>query len=122
MKRQQLHIVPIRKPEDPGRILLHASLYIWNKARRYSVNAWLEAIEILRRARNDYEDEDRIEFVKRLEEEERAASGQVQSRDGLTESPLAIVPRPMDREPPKRRGADVATFPTVVDSPLRANS
>jgi hypothetical protein len=120
-KREQRHVIPIREPEDPGRILLHASLYIWKEARRYSLNAWLEAVEILRRARNDYDDEDRIEFVNRLEEAERAASGQAQSADRLTESPEALVRRPPDREEAKRRSADVATFPIQFDSPLRAS-
>jgi len=67
---------------------------MWKQARQYSLNAWLEAVEILRRARNDYEDEDRIEFAKRLEEAQRSASRQVQAPDRLTESPLALAPSP----------------------------
>jgi hypothetical protein len=97
VKKEQLHIVPKMEPDDPGRILLHASLYVWNQARQYSLNAWLEAVEILRRARNDYEDEDRIEFGKRLEELERTAARQAQSRDDVT-LPLALFPRPRDCE------------------------
>jgi hypothetical protein len=120
-KRQQRHVIPVKEPDDPGRILLHASLYVWKQARRYSLNAWLEAVEILRRARNDYEDEELIEFGNRLEEAELAPDGRVQSGDGLTESSLELVPRSPDREPPKRVTADVASFATVVDSPLRAS-
>jgi hypothetical protein len=52
---------------DPGRILLHATFYVWKQARQFPLAAWLEAEEILRRARNEFEDEDRIEFVQRIE-------------------------------------------------------
>jgi hypothetical protein len=52
---------------DPGRTLLHASFYLWNKAGRFPLTAWLDAQEILRHARNECEDQDRIEFVRRIE-------------------------------------------------------
>ena len=53
---------------DPGRILLHASLYVWKQARRYPLTAWLDAQEILRQARNECDDQDSIEFVHRIEQ------------------------------------------------------
>ncbi|HET7873855.1 MAG TPA: hypothetical protein VFL42_15170 [Terriglobales bacterium] len=53
---------------DPGRILLHATFYVWKQARKFPLAAWLDAEEILRRARNDFEDEDRIAFVRRIEQ------------------------------------------------------
>jgi hypothetical protein len=54
---------------DPGRVLLHASLYVWQQARQFPLEAWLDAEEILRRARNEFEDEDRIGFVERIEQQ-----------------------------------------------------
>jgi hypothetical protein len=73
-KKERLHDIAVKARADPGRILIHATFYVWKKARHYSLTAWLEALEILRRARNDYEYEDHIEFVERLEEQERAVS------------------------------------------------
>ena len=52
---------------DPGRTLLHASFYLWKQAARFPLAAWVDAQEILRRARNECEDQDRIEFVRRIE-------------------------------------------------------
>jgi hypothetical protein len=54
---------------DAGRLLLHASFYVWQQARQFPLEAWLDAEEILRRARNEFEDEDRIEFVRRIEQQ-----------------------------------------------------
>ena len=53
---------------DPGRVLLHASFYVWQQAARFPMGAWLEAQEILRLARNECDDQDRIEFVRRIEQ------------------------------------------------------
>ena len=52
---------------DPGRTLLHASYYLWKQAGRFPLTAWVDAQEILRHARNECEDQDRIEFVRRIE-------------------------------------------------------
>jgi hypothetical protein len=53
--------------EDPGRILMHASLYLWKHWRQYPLTAWENAESILRRAHDAVEAEDRIEFVRSLE-------------------------------------------------------
>jgi hypothetical protein len=53
--------------EDPGRILNHASLYLWKQWRQYPLAAWENAESILRRAHDAVEEEDRIEFVRSLE-------------------------------------------------------
>jgi hypothetical protein len=53
--------------EDPGRILMHASLYLWKHWRQYPLAAWENAESILRRAHDAVEEEDRIEFVRGLE-------------------------------------------------------
>jgi hypothetical protein len=52
---------------DPGRILAHASLYLWRYWRQYALTAWEEAESILRRAYDAVEEEDRIEFTRALE-------------------------------------------------------
>ena len=51
---------------DPGRMLVHASIYVWSQARQYPLNAWLEAEEILRHAHNEFENDDKIGFVQRV--------------------------------------------------------
>jgi hypothetical protein len=51
---------------DPGRMLVHASIYVWSQARQYPLQAWLEAEEILRHAHNEFENDDRIGFVQRV--------------------------------------------------------
>ena len=53
--------------EDPGRILMHASLYLWKHWRQYPLAAWENAETILRRAHDDVEAEDRIQFVRNLD-------------------------------------------------------
>jgi hypothetical protein len=53
--------------EDPGRILTHASLYLWKHWRQYPLAAWENAETILRRAHDAVEEEDRIEFVRILD-------------------------------------------------------
>jgi hypothetical protein len=58
---------------DPGRVLLHASVYVWKHAGQYPLQAWMEATEILSRARCEFEDEDRIAFVNRIEDATAAA-------------------------------------------------
>jgi hypothetical protein len=58
---------------DPGRVLLHASVYVWTHAGQYPLQAWMEATEILSRARYEFEDEDRIAFVNRIEDATAAA-------------------------------------------------
>jgi len=52
---------------DPGRILAHASLYLWRYWRQYALTAWEDAECILRRAYDAVEEEDRIEFTHALE-------------------------------------------------------
>jgi hypothetical protein len=52
---------------DPGRILTHASLYLWKQWRQYPLAAWENAESILRRAHDAVEEEDRIEFVRSLD-------------------------------------------------------
>jgi hypothetical protein len=52
----------------PGRTLLHASYYLWKQADRFPLTAWVGAQEILRLARNECEDLDRIGFVRRIEQ------------------------------------------------------
>jgi hypothetical protein len=91
--RERLDVIPVNAPDDPGRMLIHATFYVWKKARYYSLPAWLEALEILRRARNDYEDEDRIEFGRILEEQERAAAQNVEPSDDMRCSLLVLVQR-----------------------------
>lgn len=56
---------------DPGRILLHASFYVWKQATHFPLMAWLDAQEILRQARNEYDDQDRIEFVRRIDRQQQ---------------------------------------------------
>jgi hypothetical protein len=53
--------------EDPGRLLTHASLYLWTQWREYPLAAWENAASILRRAHDAVEEEDRIEFVRSIE-------------------------------------------------------
>jgi hypothetical protein len=48
--------------------LLHASYYLWKQAGRLPLTAWVDAQEILRHARNECEDLDRIEFVRSIEQ------------------------------------------------------
>jgi hypothetical protein len=52
---------------DPGRILAHASLYLWKHWRHYALAAWEDAEGILRQAYDAVEIEDRIEFMNTLE-------------------------------------------------------
>jgi len=52
---------------NPGRILTHASLYLWKQWRQYPLAAWENAESILRRAHDAVEEEDRIDFVRSLE-------------------------------------------------------
>jgi hypothetical protein len=52
---------------DPGRILAHASAYLWRQWRQYPLAAWESAENILRRAHDAVEEEDRIEFVRSLD-------------------------------------------------------
>ena len=54
--------------QDPGRILAHASVYLWTQWRQYPLPAWEDAESILRRAHDAVEEEDRIEFVHTLDE------------------------------------------------------
>lgn len=54
---------------DPGRTLLHASFYVWKQAGHFLLPAWLDAQEILRQARNEYDDQDRIDFVHRIDQQ-----------------------------------------------------
>jgi hypothetical protein len=53
---------------DPGRILAHASLYLWKYWRQYALTAWEDAESILRQAYQTVEHEDRIEFMRALDE------------------------------------------------------
>ena len=53
--------------EDPGRMLTHASLYLWKQWRQYPLAAWENAEDILHRAYDAVEEEDRIEFVRSLD-------------------------------------------------------
>lgn len=119
-KKERLDVIPVKAPDDPGRILIHATFYVWKKARHYSLPAWLEALEILRRAHNDYEDEDRIEFVQLLEEHERAAAPTIKPRDDMRSSPLVLLPGASDGEEPELRSESVSTVPTLVESALEA--
>jgi len=52
---------------DPGRILVHASLYLWKYWRQYALTAWEEAESILRQAYDAVEEEDRIQFIRALD-------------------------------------------------------
>jgi hypothetical protein len=63
---------------DPGRILVHASLYLWKYWRQYSLTAWEEAESILRQAYDAVEAEDRIQFIRAMDDsftERRPAHG-----------------------------------------------
>ena len=120
-KKERLHVIPVKEPDDPGRILIHATFYVWKKARHYPLPAWLEALEILRRARNDYEDEDCIEFGQRLEEQERAAAQKVALRDNMRCSPLVLVPSASDREQAELRSENASAVPALVESTLPAS-
>ena len=59
---------------DPGRMLLHALVYISKHAIFYPTQAWVDAENILHRARNQFEDDDRIEFVQYIEQQELSYS------------------------------------------------
>jgi hypothetical protein len=48
-------------------MLIHASLYLFKQWRQYPLAAWENAENILRRAYNAVEEEDRIEFVRSLD-------------------------------------------------------
>jgi len=52
---------------DPGRILAHASLYLWKYWRQYALAAWEHAESILRQAYEAVEEEDRIQFIRALD-------------------------------------------------------
>ena len=63
---------------DPARILTHASLYLWKYWRQYALAAWEHAESILRQAYNAVEEEDRIQFIRALDDsftERRHAHG-----------------------------------------------
>jgi len=49
---------------DPGRPLHHASYYLWKHAGCFPLTPWVDAQEILRHARNECENQNRIEFVR----------------------------------------------------------
>ena len=51
------------KCDDPRRLLIHASLYLWKQWRLYELPAWQDAISILHRARHDVEAEDYALFL-----------------------------------------------------------
>ena len=51
------------KCDDPRRLLIHASLYLWRQWRLYELPAWQDAISILHRARHDVEAEDYALFL-----------------------------------------------------------
>lgn len=53
--------------EDPGRILAHASAYLWKQWRQYPLAAWEDAESILRRASNAVEEEHWAKFVQSLD-------------------------------------------------------
>ena len=57
---------------DPGRLLRHALVYVSKYASLYAAEAWVEAQNILYRAHNEFEDDDRIEFVRNMERHERS--------------------------------------------------
>ena len=50
--------------------MLHALVYISKHAIFYPTQAWVDAENILHRARNQFEDDDRIEFVRYIEQQE----------------------------------------------------
>jgi hypothetical protein len=52
---------------NPGRILAHASLYLWKNWRQYALAAWEHAESILRQAYDAVEEEDRIQFIRALD-------------------------------------------------------
>jgi len=52
---------------DPGRPLHHASYYLWKHAGCFPLTPWVDAQEILRHARNECENQNRIEFVRHIE-------------------------------------------------------
>jgi hypothetical protein len=52
---------------DPGRMLAHASLYLWKHWRQYALAAWEDAEGILRQAYDAVEAEDRAEFLLALD-------------------------------------------------------
>jgi hypothetical protein len=63
---------------DPARILTHASLYLWKSWRQYTLTSWEDAESILRQAYDAVEAEDRIEFIRALDDsftERRSAHG-----------------------------------------------
>jgi hypothetical protein len=53
---------------DPARILTHASLYLWKSWRQYTLTSWEDAESILRHAYDAVEAEDRIEFIRALDD------------------------------------------------------
>jgi len=53
---------------DPARILTHASLYLWKSWRHYPLTSWEDAESILRQAYDAVEAEDRIEFIRALDD------------------------------------------------------
>jgi hypothetical protein len=55
------------KCDDPRRLLIHASLYLWRQWRLYGLPAWQDAISILHRARHDVEEEDDALFLETLD-------------------------------------------------------
>ena len=63
---------------DPARILAHASLYLWKSWRHYTLTSWEDAESILRQAYDAVEADDRIEFIRALDDsftERRHAHG-----------------------------------------------
>jgi hypothetical protein len=53
---------------DPARTLAHASLYLWKSWHLYALTAWEDAESILRHAYDAVQEEDRIEFIRGLDE------------------------------------------------------
>jgi hypothetical protein len=58
---------------DPGRVLTHASLYLWKQWRNYPLAAWENAESIIRRAYDAVEEEDRLNFVRSIDALEAAS-------------------------------------------------
>jgi hypothetical protein len=53
---------------NPARILSHASLYLWKSWRHYPLTSWEDAESIFRHAYDAVEAEDRIEFIRALDD------------------------------------------------------
>ena len=55
------------KCDDPRRLLIHASLYLWRQWRLYGLPEWQAAMNILQRARQEVEAEDDALFLETLD-------------------------------------------------------